>query len=380
MITDLVRQRPWPVAVVAASALALAGCGGGTSTASAGGAGTSPYVVDAKAAVAAAQQLQTTWTGPSSSPTPQRGATVIYVSSDQNNPFASSFGTYFQEAAAKLGWKASIIDGKGTPSGWSDGLRQAIASKPNAIVTSAQSPSVQQPLAQAAAAGIPVLGLHSAAVPGPDPAHHLFTNLTSDPAAAGKVMVDWAVADSGGNAHIVLVGDDQYPVSNVKRDAMVAAVKACSGCTLEKNANVPVGTAATDLPTQLTSWLQSYPKPLYVLSVADFYFDVGLSSLKNLNVPKNDLRLAATDGTKQAYQRVRSGEYQLVTVPEPTELLAWQAVDEVNRALNHQPPSTFTQPIYLVTKSNIDSQGGAQDQFFPQNDYKSHYQHLWKLS
>jgi ribose transport system substrate-binding protein len=380
VINALVPPRRWPLAAAAAvSALALAGCGGGTSSAAASGSG-GALVNQAKTAVSAAQTLQTAWTGPGSSPTPPRGANVIYVSSDQNNPFSSEFGTYFRQAAAKLGWHATVIDGKGTPSGWSDGLRQAIAAKPDAIVTSAQAPSVQQPLAQAAAAGIPVLGLHSAAVPGPDAADHLFTNITSDPAAAGKVMADWAIADSGGKAHVVIVGDDQYPVSNVKRDAMVAAIKACSGCTLEKNANVPVGTAATDLPVQLTSWLQTYPKPLYVLSVADFYFDVGLSSLKNLNVPKSQLRLAATDGTKQAYQRVRNGQYQLVTVPEPTELLAWQAADEVNRALNHQPPSTFTQPIYLVTKDNIDSQGGGNDQFFPQNDYKQHYESIWKLS
>lgn len=372
-------QRLWPAAVAAASLVAVTACGGGASKASATGAGGAD-VQKAKDAVTAAQALQTAWTGPTSSPKPPAGANVIYVSSDQNNPFASQFGTYLKQAAAKLGWHVSIIDGKGTPSGWSDGLRQAIASKPGAIVTSAQAPSVQQPLAEAAAAGIPVLGLHSAAAPGPDPADHLFTNITSDPAAAGRVMVDWAIADSNGKAHIVIVGDDQYPVSNLKRDAMVAAIKTCSGCTLEKNANVPVGTAATDLPTQLTSWLQSYAKPLYVLSVADFYFDVGLSSLKNLNVPKSDLRLAATDGTTQAYQRVRTGQYQVVTVPEPTELLAWQAADEVDRALNHQPPSTFTQPIYIVTKDNINSQGGDKDQFVPQNDYKARYEKLWGVS
>jgi ribose transport system substrate-binding protein len=375
----LVVRRLWPAAVAAASLMVVTACGGSSSSASSTATGGAD-VQQAKDAVAAAQALQTAWTGPTSSPKPPRGANIVYVSSDQNNPFASSFGSYLKDASAKLGWHVSIIDGKGTPSGWSDGLRQAIASKPSAIVTSAQAPSVQQPLAEAAAAGIPVLGLHSAAAPGPDAADHLYTNITSDPAAAGKVMVDWAIADSGGKAHIVVVGDDQYPVSNLKRDAMVAAIKTCSGCKLEKNANVPVGTAATDLPTQLTSWLQTYPKPLYVLSVADFYFDVGLSSLKNLNVPKSDLRLAATDGTSQAYQRVRTGQYQLVTVPEPTELLAWQATDEVNRALNHQAPSTFTQPIYLVTKQNIDSQGGNKDQFVPQNDYKNRYLKLWGVS
>ncbi|MCU1624718.1 MAG: hypothetical protein JWL79_3563 [Frankiales bacterium] len=372
-------QRQWPTAVAAASLLVVAACSATSSSAATSGT-TAVGVQQAKDAVAAAQSLQTTWTGPTTSPKPPKSASIIYVSSDQNNPFASQFGSYLKDAAAKLGWHVSVIDGKGTPSGWSDGLRQAIASKPSAIVTSAQAPSVQQPLAEAAAAGIPVLGLHSSAAPGPDPTHHLYTNITSDPAAAGKVMVDWAMADSNGKAHIVIVGDDQYPVSNLKRDAMVAAIKACSGCTLEKNANVPVGTAATDLPTQLTSWLQTYPKPLYVLSVADFYFDVGLSSLKNLNVPKSDLRLAATDGTTQAYQRIRTGQYQVVTVPEPTELLAWQAADEVNRALNHQQPSTFTQPIYLVNKQNIDSQGGSNNQFVPQNDYKTRYAKIWGVS
>jgi ribose transport system substrate-binding protein len=78
---------------------------------------------------------------------------------------------------------------------------------------------------------------------------------------------------------------------------------------------------------------------------------------------------------------VRSGQqYQIMTLPEPIELQAWQAIDELNRAFHGEPPSRFVQPVYVVQKSNVDAEGGAQNQFFPSNGYKQHYSRIWGLA
>ena len=69
-----------------------------------------------------------------------------------------------------------------------------------------------------------------------------------------------------------------------------------------------------------------------------------------------------------------------MTVSEPIELQAYQAIDELNRAFNKQPPSGFVQAPYLVTKENVDKEGGDKDIFVPSNDYKEHYLKLWGVN
>ena len=93
-----------------------------------------------------------------------------------------------------------------------------------------------------------------------------------------------------------------------------------------------------------------------------------------------DVKLIGADGNRSAYDRIRRGAYQAVTVSEPIELQSYQAVDEFNRAFNDQPPSGFVQPPYLVTAENVDKEGGDNDIFVPSNDYKKHYLSIWGVN
>ena len=79
----------------------------------------------------------------------------------------------------------------------------------------------------------------------------------------------------------------------------------------------------------------------------------------------------------RSFQHRKGGQYQVVTVSEPIELQAYQAIDELNRAFHNQPPSGFVQPPFLVTKDNIHAEGGDQNTFIPSNDYKKHYLEIW---
>lgn len=66
-----------------------------------------------------------------------------------------------------------------------------------------------------------------------------------------------------------------------------------------------------------------------------------------------------------------------MTVSEPVELQAYQAIDEFNRAFNGQPPSGFVQPPYVVTTENVNAEGGDKNVFIPSNHYKEHYLANW---
>jgi ribose transport system substrate-binding protein len=91
--------------------------------------------------------------------------------------------------------------------------------------------------------------------------------------------------------------------------------------------------------------------------------------------------LIGADGNRSAYARIRRGnEYQVVTVSEPFELQAYQAIDECNRAFHSEAPSGFVQEPFLVTPENVDAEGGEHDMFLPGNDYKNRYLRLWGVA
>lgn len=336
------------------------------------------FVQQAKDATQQRTAVQTQWLGPTDGPKAQPGKKIVYISSDQNNALSAQYGKFLQDAASKIGWEVTVIDGKATAANWINAFNQALALKPDGIAMTLQAPSVTGPLEAAAAAHIPVVGMHSTSLPGPSADFHLFNNLSSDPAQIGRALVDWAVADSNGTASMIFIGDNIYPISVVKTDAMVDEIKKCATCKLISNENIPAANVSAQMAGIMTSWVLKYPKPFYALAVGDFWFDFATPALRTGNVAPTDVRLGGADGTPQAYQRVRDGDYQEVTVPEPIEMQSWQAIDELNRAINGQPPSTFVQPVYIVTKDNIAAQGGDQNTFTPDNDFKAHYLKIWQ--
>jgi ribose transport system substrate-binding protein len=75
---------------------------------------------------------------------------------------------------------------------------------------------------------------------------------------------------------------------------------------------------------------------------------------------------------------IRKGEYEVATVPEPSTLFGYEAVDSIVRAMAGEAPSKFVQPTYLVTKENADAEGGKSNEFIPSNGFACHYQNIWR--
>jgi ribose transport system substrate-binding protein len=333
------------------------------------------------AATAAVQRYagpQTTWEGPASAPTPAKGMSIVYLSGDEQNDISREYGLYMKQAAAHLGWKLTVIDGKGSPANWVAGFNQAIALKPNGIAIFADAKSLQGPIRTAAAQGIAVIGLHAASLPGPQPDLNLFVNIQEDPREIGRAEADWAIADSNGTARVIVITHNEYQIAATKSGATRDAIAACGGCKVLDYANFPASEAAQRMPQLTTSWVQRFGLPLYITSVGDNDLDFAVPSLRASGVPPAQAKLIGADGNRSAYERIRKGgQYQTVTVSEPIELQAYQAIDEFNRAFNKAPPSGFVQPPYLVTPANVNTEGGAHDIFVPDNDYKAHYLKLW---
>jgi len=130
-----------------------------------------------------------------------------------------------------------------------------------------------------------------------------------------------------------------------------------------------------------TSLLQKYGADwTHALAINDIYFDFMGPALASAGIKGNGSpkAVAAGDGSPSAYQRIRAGLYQAVTVAEPLSLQGWQLVDELNRALNGEQWSGYTSPLHVVTKDNIAFDGGPDNLFDPQNNYREEYTKIWK--
>lgn len=320
---------------------------------------------------------QTQWVGPTSGPKPIAGKKIIYVTNDSRNALQVVWGQAMEEAANKIGWTLTTLDGQGTVNGWTAAFSQAIASNPDGIMTACDAASIQGPITDAFNRKIPVVGLHAAALPGPDPQLHLWDNISSSGEEIGKALADYIIADSNGKGRAIILYDAQYAIAKLKAESMKKEFAKCTSCTLLDYVNSPLAEVTTQMPQLASSWVSRYGAPFYVMTIADYYYDFLVPPLRAGGVKPADVKLVGADGTPKAYDRIRNGDYQVATVPEPPGLQGYQAIDEMNRALNGAPPSSFVPPVYVVTSQNIDKEGGSQNTFDPSNNYKSEYAKIW---
>jgi ribose transport system substrate-binding protein len=325
-----------------------------------------------------------TWTGPTTGPAAAKSKRVIYVSADQTNGGALGVSKGFMQACKIIHWTCSIIDGQGTVSGQTQALDTAIAEHPDGIVLgTVDAQQEHTEVAQAHKDGISVVGWHSTSLPGPSTNPPLFTNITTDPVAVAKATADYAIAESGGKAGVVIFTDSSYAIAILKSTTMEKTIKQCPGCKVLAYENTPLADTPSRMGPLTTSLEQRFGKQwTWGLGINDLYFDYAPPALRALGVgpsgPPNFI--SAGDGSVSAFQRIRGGQYQAATVAEPLIMQGWQTVDEMNRAFQGQKWSGFVPLPHLVVQSNINSEGGPQSEFNPANNYEQHYEKIWGVS
>jgi ribose transport system substrate-binding protein len=349
---------------------------------------TDPVVQQAIANTVARTGAQSTWYGPTDGPKPVAGQKVVFIPTDAKNALSLSWAQNIQAVGPKIGWDVTVIDGKGDAAGWTQAMTQAIALKPDAIIYSADAPTLKDLNAQAAEQGIPVVGIHGTALPGPDADVGLFTNITTDPRAIATAMAEYIIADSCGTGKAIIEYDSNYQIATMKGETMKAVFETCTTCTLLEYVNSPLSELETRQPQLCSNWANKYGTGWYAMTIYDGVWDFCVPALEAAGVGAADVKLVASDGTLQGYQRIQSDQYQVATVPEPSEMFAYIAIDEALRAINGQPATygpgdgQWTQPVFVHFKEtghgdNLGTEGGDRNQFFPTNDYVNHYLTLW---
>lgn len=352
--------------------VSVAGCGGTP------GADTHDSAVETAVAVVTAELDDLdAWAGPATGPAAVRGKRIAFIAADMSNGGITAVRDGVAEAVATIGWHLQVFDGGASPDTRAAQLAAAIAGGADGLVLGGFDASEQRDLlAQAAAAGIPVVGWHAGSIAGAGSGNGLFTNVTTDPVEVATVAADFVIAESGGTAGVAIFYDPQYRIAVTKAERMRDVIAACKGCAVLGYSTVPLATARNDLPPVLDQLRTKYGDRLtYLLAINGNYFEASRSNLiaNRVDGAAPPYAVAAGDGDAAEFQRIRDRDYQRASVAEPLYLQGWQLVDELNRAFAGKPASGYIAKPGLITTATVP----AGQVFDPDSGYRDRYVEIW---
>ena len=317
--------------------------------------------------------------GPTTGPVAAEGKTIVVLAGDLKNGGQLGVTTGIEEAAAKIGWTVRVLDGAGSVQGRTAAFGQAMALQPDGIVINGFDAVEQQAAIEGvAAAKTPMVSWHSGPKIGCDAPGGIFANVSTDAMTVSETAAKWAMADGGANVGAIIFTDSTYQIAIDKADRIKKTIEDMGGTVLEY-VDTPIADTSTRMGPLTTSLLQKYgEKWTHSLAINDLYFDFMGPALAAAGVDgkANPKAGSAGDGSEAAFQRIRSGQYQAITVAEPLNLQGWQLVDELNRAISGEACSGYITSPALVTEEGLAALGDS-NQFDPANGYRDAYAKIW---
>jgi len=362
-------------------------CGAGPGVANAGSAASEaaaaadPALLQRAGEVVARYSAATpAWDGPSSGPPGLAGKTLVVVADNLRNGGVIGVAQGMREAARELGWKVRLLNAFGQDDGRSAALAAAAAAQPDAVVLAGlPAQRFHEALAPLAAAGIPVVGWHAGPELGAIPGTPVAKNITTEPLDVARAAASVAIVDSRGSAGVVIFSDSGIGIAWAKAQAMADVLRQCPACRVLEVADLPLASPAERVAEVGRVLLARHGRAwTHALAINDLYFDHLAPMFAALpeGTPTPSL-VSAGDGSASAFMRIRARLFQTATVAEPLLMQGWQAVDEVNRLLSRQPPSSYFGRPHLFTAGNLHTDGGPRLRFDPDNGYREAYRRIW---
>jgi monosaccharide ABC transporter substrate-binding protein, CUT2 family (TC 3.A.1.2.-) len=226
--------------------------------------------------------------------------------------------------------------------------------------------------------GISVVGWHSSDSTEGNEELGLFANITTDPMEVAEISALLAITEGAGDMKAAIFTDRRYSIATLKANVMKKTVEKCSRCLLIDYFDIPLDQVANHTH-KVVQTLISDEQVTHLLVINDLYIDFATPvyeqvQSKGMSIPVN---ISAGDGSMAAYDRIKTGQFQLATVPEPLYMQGWQVVDELNRSFNSSPPSRYTAPVHIITRENVTKLIGKSGVYEPRNNYREAYLSIW---
>ena len=322
----------------------------------------------------------TTWGGPSSTPTPPGGISIVTIPCAPVPP-CSTVSDFVDEVAAEVGWTHEMIAGAGTPESYVAAFDSAIAKGPDVILgAAAPGALVGDRLDLAADAGIITISL--ADLPEPDPdalaAYDAYVSLRSP--LLGALQAFAVIADSGGTANVSMIRDATFPTLAATADEVEQIMAQCAGCSLHiqdwliTDAFDP---AAVD--GIISGILAQNPDVEYLIMPYSLGDTAVIESLRTAG--RSDVKVLHKDPNDEGLTNVINGGAWL-TAASSLEWLAWAGIDQAIRGLVGAPylgALDLGIGVLLFDASNAPSDLDQDQRFADAVDFRAEYRQLWGI-
>ena len=371
------------IGVSAAVVTVLAGCSGAVSDATTDGAAgdtaTAEAVSKAKAMVEEWSAAKSEWEGPKTSPKPKAGVRVAIITCDQNAEGCARPARAQQEAAKLLGWEATLFDGQGNPAKQVAAINAAVDANYDAIILDlVDTRTTQEGVQRALDKKIPLITLG---------------NLKNDPETIPDVSHDWVftgqlagyymIAKSEGKVNAFILEDKEFYVvehGEMKGIMSVLTDKTkCPDCKTDVK-QFQIANLETQPGSLAAAALQQDPSKNWV-----WCFDACMSRVSSEVIARgvsSNAQGIGMNANGQNVQLIKDGQFQVMSVGNPYQWMAWASIDNLNRMLNGEAVVDQHIPVRIFDKTNVDEltdeemkngwEGGV--------DYRKFYKELWGVS
>lgn len=373
--------------VLAAAALA-AGCGddeddNGTSASEGAGTGAAAGVETARKELEAAQEVPG-FKPPGPAFDARKavdGMTLMSIPASSSVPFVQTLQDGVEALAPDVGLKFLDWPNQGMPVQWVQGMNAGIDRKVAAInlMAGINPASLGPQVAQAGKAGIPVL------------ASHLYDTAETPPEGvdslpisyekAGRLLADWVVVKTEGEANTLVVKIDEVPSTKPMMKGITEVFdSACPDSCKTTTINVAIADVATKIQPQVQSALTKDPGINYVIALYDSAEAPFVVAAIRAAGASDRVKVVTFNGTPSVLKLVKSGEVEM-DVAEQLDWTSYAILDQAMRLMAGLPPVKDPQiPLRIFDQGNVDEAGNnpATAEGFGE-EYKQGYRKLWGL-
>lgn len=318
------------------------------------------------------------WPGPTSTPTPPKGKKIAIVVCLFGTACEDS-GRQAEKAAKLLGWKADVIDGKGTPQTYFQTMDSVLAKGYDAIITMAIPESlIADKIAKAHSKKIPVIGI--ASIHEKQSSDHYDAYVSYHEISGSAIQAAWVIANSNGTGKVVMLWDYGYPHLVAGAQVAQRMLKQCTGCKLLELQKRELATAADPVAMTkiVTALVNKWGKDLqYIMTPYGFGVAPAIEALRAAG--RTDVQVLSNNGEKQQLSFVANGQMPAdsgVSVPWS----GFAAIDQTIRLLAGQkalPDFQEGVSIRLFTKATAPKDGIVD--WTTMADVEGQYKKLWGL-
>ncbi len=320
---------------------------------------------------------------PASGPKAVAGKSIFVVSCGQAVPGCSLQTNAAVEAGKTLGWKVTLVDGMFNANGaYGKGVRQAIAAHADGvIVVSIDCNIISQPLREAKAAGMKVVGQNSFTC-SDDPS--LMTtmnyatatpNLAAFGQAEGVAQADYIIAKTNGKAKILNFRfiDNTFAIEITK--GFASEIAKCKGCEVQ-DTDIALSDYAT--PNGFSRKAETAllgSKDANVVRVPfDSFIMSGVGQAVVHAGKAGDMIVVGSEGFEANLNLIREKKGQSAAIASDQEWIGWASADTMNRTFAGAEPAPAGIGFKVV---DIDHNLPASGSYKSAVDFKSAYKAVW---